>query len=173
MFERSYPMNSGVVKYEGDTGLYEIVNLVGPGHKDKRRIIDDLLDEGEVAQHANCIRFNFIPGRKHVGGNHYHPVWEKFFLSEGHIALLVVEDMKTKKRGRFYNIPAGAHIKLPPNVSHAFVVDEECVLVGFMPVRHSPDLEIAYRLVDGQTGEEVAREDAILDETAPLLATLG
>lgn len=63
-------------------------------------------------------------------GNHYHEDWELFYLADGQIDELVLQDITTSEKLVEHNIKAGTRILLPPNVAHLLVFRQPSLLIA-------------------------------------------
>ena len=109
-----------------------------------------LLAQGELAQlydGEEGIRYvaaiQFVSGT--TRGNHYHrqkQEWVYLFAGAG---LLVVEDVETKVREAI-SMVTGDLVYIPPNIAHAFVVQQDGMAVEFSPIRFDPADTYRYML---------------------------
>ncbi len=127
--------------------LVDAVDYVEPASVNERRTIWEPVNNVAL-QRVQAFRFS---GAKGPGGNHYHRrLKEYFFVVQGCMTLLVLEDVNSKERRIFRNLGPGARIVIPPFVAHANCFEEGTILVAGCTTSSDPnDLDTyPYRLIN-------------------------
>lgn len=110
-----------------------IIEKTTPTHTDKRRTIVEFQNDGEMPfRNMKVIRINTPEGPEGFRlGQHYHEDRELFFLDQGEIDTLVLEDPNTKERRVHRSLEANTRILLPANVAHLFIFTGPATLLAF------------------------------------------
>lgn len=117
-----------------------VIETIQPTHVDERRAIVEFQDNQELPfRNMKVIRINQPDTNGGFElGNHFHEDIELFFLEEGSIDTLILEDPNTGERQVHKNIPENSRIFLPPNVAHLFVFREAAKLLAFSENEFNP-----------------------------------
>lgn len=110
-----------------------VVEHVDPIHIDERRAIVEFQNDREIPfTNLRVIRIN-QPGDENGFrlGNHYHDDIELFFLEDGEIDTLVLEDPQTGERQIHRNLGPNTRIFLPPKVAHLLIFRGAATLLAF------------------------------------------
>jgi oxalate decarboxylase/phosphoglucose isomerase-like protein (cupin superfamily) len=109
-----------------------------------------LLPQGELAQFYNGeqpIRYiaavEFTKGT--ARGHHYHHRKQEWLYLFSGVVCLVVEDMETKARESLL-LTKGDLVFIPPNIAHAFIVQEDGIGIEFSPTLFDPADTFKYPL---------------------------
>ncbi len=101
-----------------------------------------LLPQGELAQFYNSeqpIRYiaavEFTKGT--ARGHHYHLHKQEWMYLFSGTVCLVVEDLQTKARESF-TLRQGDLVFIPPNIAHAFIVQEDGIGIEYSPTLFDP-----------------------------------
>lgn len=126
------------------------VQIAPPNSSDARRDIFDLLGEDfPGAKHVNIIVFKERqPGKPWAVGQHWHGDRERFRVAQGRIPIAVFENIDTKERLVFENLPAGTIITIPPRVAHTFIPESGLIMVGALQNGFNPEDLNKYPLTD-------------------------
>ena len=128
--------------------LSDAVSVVPPASVDERRTIWEPVN-GVALQRVQV--FKFSDGSKAPGGNHYHrKLEEHFFVVQGCMTLLVLEDVNTEERKVFRDLGPGTKVIVSPYVAHANCFEPGTILVaGCTTPYNKDDLDFyPYRLID-------------------------
>ena len=121
--------------------LKDLVTSVKPFSSNERRDIWELANGIELRR---MQAFVFRPSAT-SGGNHYHvKLTEYFFVIQGAMTTLVLEDSRTKERQIFHNLGVGSLVMVPPYIAHANCFAPGTVMVAGCTTPHDPDDEDAF-----------------------------
>ena len=117
-----------------------VIEHIQPTDEDERRAIVEFQNNQELPfRNMKVIRINKSEDPDGFRlGNHYHEDVELFFLEEGKIDTLVLEDSNTGERKIYKGIEASTRIFLPPNVAHLLIFKNAAKLLAFSENQFNP-----------------------------------
>ncbi len=142
------------------TTLRALVTTAKPQHTDPRRTIWEPVN-GNLGKFCRLNYFNWT-GAEAPGGNHYHEKnVEVFFVVEGEIAKMVIENIDTKERGHWEHLGIGTVIHMPVRHAHALVLTpgSRMVVLASQPFSEDDQDLNPYVLLDKKTGEEIQQQE--------------
>ncbi|HVM77095.1 MAG TPA: cupin domain-containing protein [Candidatus Paceibacterota bacterium] len=136
--------------------LETLVTTVGPANTDSRRIIWEPVN-GDMGKFCRLNFFDWT-GQEAPGGNHYHERNEEvFFVTQGEISKMVIENIDTKERHRWKHLGVGTVIHMPVRHAHALVLAPGSKMIALcsQPFDENDKDMPVYMLLDKKTGEEI------------------
>jgi cupin superfamily acireductone dioxygenase involved in methionine salvage len=114
-----------------------VIESVPSIHEDSRRAVVQF-HNSDVTAFRNSVLMTISHPEKEgiiVAGEHFEDEVEEFFILSGTIAYLILEDITTKARVIYRDLPQHTKIVLPPKVAHTFVF---CEVVQMIAMRENP-----------------------------------
>lgn len=109
-----------------------VIEPVAIASDDHRRTIVEFHDGEPGYQSMKVITIKTPrPGESMQLGRHYNKDRELFYVQDGVVSSLVLEDPHSGERQEYTDIEAGTKIALPQYAAHLFTFNESAILLAF------------------------------------------